>query len=96
MLGSERLKAPDGFQEMRYYYWRLRFCRPWEAAAKRRWWRYIAREKTKLYRLGFGYLEVHLWSRHFGRPGDMRYLERLVSYYEVERSAGQQQAGFLR
>lgn len=89
-------RAPDEFSEMRWFYIRLRFCRQWESAAKRRWWRKIAREKARLYRLGYGILEVHLWSRYWGNPANPRYGERLVSYYEVRRSVGFEPVGFLR
>jgi hypothetical protein len=67
-------------------YWRLRACRAWDGARRRRYYRYIAQEKRRLLEdVGVDWEELRLLCRHLANLQN-RHAERRWETYVEGRS----------
>lgn len=69
-------------------YWRLRNCRQWDSAGRRRYYRKIAVEKKRLLEAGVPYIELHLVTRVLTNPHNRNSCTRLRTYYAQGRLFG--------
>jgi len=71
---------PEWSGELRRLYWFLRYRRAWDGAHRRRYYRYIEKEKRRLEETGVDREELRLLCRHLANPQN-RHAERRWKEY---------------
>jgi hypothetical protein len=74
------LILPDWGGMLRNYYWQLRYLRPYDQAARRRYYRLIAVEKKRLHEEGVDFEEVRLFCRWMANPRNQSAEQRFLNY----------------
>lgn len=65
---------------LRQMYWRLRNCRRYDAAARRKWYRRIKGERERLHALGFDAEYTRLFCRYMSDPKNEAAAIRLICF----------------
>jgi len=74
-------RHPQAFSVLRSHYWMLRSLRRHDLAGRRKWYRRIEKEKTRLAGLGFSVEHLRLYCRYMARPlPDCLALDRLKAF----------------
>lgn len=68
------------FSEIRSLYTRLRFCRSWNDACRRRWYRRIRKSKLRLLEAGVDPEQLRLYCRYLKNPKDEARRQRYLYY----------------
>lgn len=66
------------YPELRSMYWHLRYCRNWDSAGRRKWYRRIQKEKERLVFSGSNPEFIRLLCRHLCNPRDLFSLAKLL------------------
>ena len=74
------LKLPSYASRLANLYWMLRYKRARSSAARRRYYRYIADEKKRLFLEGVDKKEVLLLCRHLCNPGNKHAESAFLAY----------------
>jgi len=73
--------CPSAFVELRHMYWKLRACRAYDQAARRKWYRRIRNERERLEAAGWPAEHLRLYCRYMSNPvPDSPALRRLWAY----------------
>lgn len=69
-MTEEEFRHPDGFGQLRWFYWSLRYLRAWDSAGRRKLYRRIRRERDRLVAAGADPEYVRLYCRWMANPVD--------------------------
>ena len=71
---------PPWSQKLRNLYWFLRYKRVWDSAARRKYYRWIEKEKRRLEEVGVDQEEIRLLCRHLANPKNTNAEQRWMAY----------------